>query len=467
MELLGDAGHDPPESPLERELDEENRRLRRICQALMERVESAGVAGAPYAAFEHAVMLAEQVRERTDTLHRTLDQLAEANRRLEQARLEAEAANQSKTRFLAAVSHDLLQPLNAARLFTSALEDHRSLDPETAPLVQRIARSLRDVELLLGTLVDISRLDAGVLTADPAPFAISELLDALAEEFRQAAAVKALTLHYVPSSAVVVSDLPLLARVLRNLLSNAVRYTSQGRILLGCRRRGDALEVVVADTGPGIDEPMREEVFIEFRRGQADQSELEPPGLGLGLAIVERITRLLDHPLSLVTQSGRGACFSVCLPRVPGSRPLLTAGLRQRLEGEDKLVGAPLWVLDNDPAILDGMQALLSGWGCQVLVAERVLQLEQQLVASARDRGAGSLSGVVLVDYHLAGGDGDGLSLIQRLTHDYPALKPVLITANHDADIKRRCRKGDIPCLLKPIKPLRLRQTLIRLLSPD
>ncbi|WP_141392794.1 sensor histidine kinase, partial [Cobetia marina] len=267
-----------------------NRQLEKINAALIERVESSSPSpSAPYAAFEHAVLLADQVRERTDALHRTLDELGALNRRLTAAKAAAEAANHSKTRFLAAISHDLLQPLNAARLFASALEEQLvrlALDDPTpgdaspgvytqgvsspSELVARLGRSLADVESLLGTLVDISRLDAGVLTADVATFPVRELLDVLAEEYRQLGAARGLELHYVASHLSVESDLQLLARVIRNFLSNALRHvpdgSTRGRVLLGCRRRGDWLEIAVADNGPGIAEHQREVVFQEFRR---------------------------------------------------------------------------------------------------------------------------------------------------------------------------------------------------------
>jgi two-component system, sensor histidine kinase len=468
LDLLSDVADGEPKTPLEQQLFEENRRLRRICQALMERVESAGTGRAPYGAFEHAVLLAEQVRERTDTLHRTLDELAETNTRLEDARREAEAANHSKTRFLAAVSHDLLQPLNAARLFTSALEE-LSLDRNAGTLVTNIGRSLRDVEQLLGTLVDISRLDAGVLTPDVAPFAVAELLDALAEESRQMAQAKGLAFAYVASSAVVESDLALLARVIRNLVSNAVRYTEAGRVLLGCRRRAEGLEIVVADTGPGIPESRREEVFLEFRRGR-DQASRQSPGLGLGLAIVDRIVRLLDHPLRLASQPGHGTLFALMLPyaRAPVLEPTVTTVVP--LRGSEYLEGACLWVLDNDASILDGMQALLCGWGCQVHVSTCAAELEQQLEQQRKQplaEAGRAWWGVLLIDYHLDAEDGDGLSLAERLIQRYPWVMPMLITANHDAEIKRRCRERGFPCVLKPVKPLRLRQALIHLLGEE
>ncbi|MDR5865480.1 ATP-binding response regulator [Halomonas koreensis] len=433
-----------PATERERALAEENARLHRICAALIERVESAGMAGAPYGAFEHAVLLAEQVRERTDSLHRTLEALGEANARLEEARAEAEAANRSKTRFLAAVSHDLLQPLNAARLFASALED-QALPEASGRLVGHIGRSLKDVEALLGTLVDISRLDAGVLTPDVASFPVAELLDVLAEEYRQQAGARGLEFRYVPSSALVRTDLSLLARVVRNFLTNAVRYTEHGRLLLGCRRRPEGLEILVGDTGPGIDEAQRAAIFQEFRRAGAAGADR---GLGLGLAIVDRIAGMLEHPLRLASRPGHGSLFAI---RVPYGSPG-EAAAAEPLPAAEGLAGLRVWVLDDDPAILEGTAALLEGWGCRVRCAATPAALE---AASRQER-----ADVLLVDYHLAPEDPDGLAVAERLRRRQPGLGVVMITANHQAELKRRARERGYDCLLKPVKPLRLRMLL-------
>ncbi|MDP3536478.1 MAG: hybrid sensor histidine kinase/response regulator [Halomonas sp.] len=451
-------------------LREENRRLRKVCQALMERVESGGSPnGAPYAAFERSVLLAEQVRERTDALHRTLDELSQVNVRLLAANAEAEAANLSKTKFLAAVSHDLLQPLNAARLFASALETHALPDASQA-LVGNIGRSLKDVEGLLGTLVDISRLDAGVLHADKAPFAVSTLLDALAEEYKQVAAVRGLTLHYVPSSALVTSDLALLARVVRNFLSNAVRYTEHGHLLLGCRRRKDGLEIVVGDTGPGIPEPQRQAIFLEFRRATQPHGQ-HSRGLGLGLAIVDRISTMLEHPVTLTSKLSYGSLFSILVPYAPNDAGNSASGnsttgnsaerkawepLRSAWE-HDPLQGCVVWVIDDDPAIIEGMQALLGSWGCRVRAAATVSALE-----AASD---GECPAVLLVDYHLGEHRENGIDLASRLRRRYPGLAAVVITANHEAAVKRATREAGMHCLLKPLKPLRLKMLLGTLLD--
>ncbi len=475
---MGDpAGAEAPEAATEREraLVEENARLRKVCGALIERVESSGAAGgAPYAAFEHAVLLAEQVRERTETLHRTLDELGEVNRqlrdeiavrveaeqRLRESKREAEAANLSKTKFLAAVSHDLMQPLNAARLFTSALGEE-AVPASSRRLVDNIGRSLQDVEALLGTLVDISRLDAGVLKPDVAAFRAADLLDVMAEEYRQIAASRGLTLHYVGSSAVIESDLALLARVVRNFLTNAIRYTRHGHLLLGCRRRAQGLEILVGDTGAGIAESQREAIFVEFQRAE-NGHDAQDRGLGLGLAIVDRIATMLDHPLRLASQPGCGSLFSVQVPygRLPASQPR-SASPASSSQGEDALAGMRVWVIDNDPGICEGMTALLEGWGCRVRTATSLAGLEAELDTHA----AGETPDVLLVDYHLDASSPDGLAVAAHLRRRHPALPVVVITANHDAGIKSLARQLGYGCLLKPLKPLRLRMKLVALLD--
>ncbi|QPL45465.1 hybrid sensor histidine kinase/response regulator [Halomonas sp. A40-4] len=442
-------------------LREENRRLRKVCQALMSRVESgSGADGAPYAAFERSVLLAEQVKERTDALHRALDELGEANAHLQAAKADADAANLSKTKFLAAVSHDLLQPLNAARLFVSALESH-SLPEASTTLVGHVGRSLKDVEGLLGTLVDISRLDAGVLHADKAPFTVSTLLDALAEEYRQVAAVRGLSLHYVPSHVMVESDLALLARVVRNFLSNAVRYTEHGHVLLGCRRRPEGVEIMVGDTGPGIAEQQREAIFLEFQRAP-DAQRHHSRGLGLGLAIVDRISTMLDQPVTLASRSGHGSLFSITVPYASSRVALSQTSPEQGGALGDDDPGSPLaecvvWVIDDDEAIIDGMQALLGGWGCRVRAAATASALEATSDGETPD--------VLLVDYHLGDHRETGLALAARLRRRYPGLAVVVITANHDAQLSRSAREAGMHCLLKPLKPMRLRMLLVSLLT--
>src|SRR3989338_5158477 len=259
--------------------------------------------------------LEQRVRERTSELtslngqlHREIAERSQAELRLREAKGEAEQANLSKTKFLAAVSHDLLQPLNAARLFTSALLEREACSQRS--LVRNISNSLEDVETLLGTLVDISKLDAGVIKPDIGAFAVSELLDHLALEYRQVAASEGLSLDFIPCSALVSSDIQLLARILRNLLSNAIRYTPVGRILLGCRRHRQSLTIEVWDTGLGIAADKLGEIFQEFKRGDVQRPD-QDRGLGLGLAIVDKIAQMLGHRIHVASNLGKGSLVSI------------------------------------------------------------------------------------------------------------------------------------------------------------
>ena len=252
------------------------------------------------------------------------------------------------------------------------------------------------------------------------------------------------------------SDLALLARVIRNFLSNAVRYTEHGRVLLGCRRRPHGLEIMVGDTGPGIPEQQREAIFLEFRRVNQPHSA-NSRGLGLGLAIVDRISSMLEQPVSLASRPGVGALFSITVPYAA----VATSALPMRYaspsgEIDDPLQGCIVWVIDDDLAIIEGMQALLSSWGCRVRAAATVSALE---AASDGERPA-----VLLVDYHLGEHRETGIDLAARLQRRYPGLAAVVITANHEAEIKRATREAGMHCLLKPLKPLRLRMLLGSLL---
>lgn len=414
-------------------------------------------------ALHHAYQNLEQrVRERTAELTRVNGKLREeieerlaAECQLRDAKTEAEAANLSKTKFLAAVSHDLLQPLNAARLFVGALVE-QEMSAANLELIQQVGHSLKDVETLLGTLVDISKLDAGVVVPEIAPFAIRDLLDGLAREYRQVAASEGLGFHYVASSALVSSDISLLARVIRNLLSNAVRYTPGGRLLLGCRRRRDGLEIQVLDTGCGIADEEHGLIFQEFRRLQA--APARDRGLGLGLSIVDKISRMLNQPVRVRSRVGHGTLFGVLLPyarQLPADEPRLPV-----LNGAGReLVGTRLWVVDNDPAICRAMRLLLERWGCEVVVAEDEERLAQQVCVAEEAVDA------LIVDYHLDH-ERSGVALAEHLNAQRRLPLPVLvITADHSRELRQQVRELGFLLLNKPVKPLRLRTTLQQLVS--
>ena len=413
-------------------------------------------AEALHQAYQH---LEQRVAQRTseltslnDQLLQEIDERRRMETRLREAKQEAEKANLSKTKFLAAVSHDLLQPLNAARLFTSAL-----LERPSEQLVRNVSNSLEDVENLLGTLVDISKLDAGVIKADIAPFALSELLDNLAAEYTELARSEGLELHFVGCSALVRSDIQLLARILRNLLSNAIRYTYKGRVVLGCRRQHQRLSIQVWDSGMGIAEERLEEIFQEFKRGDVQRPD-QDRGLGLGLAIVEKIAGILGHRISVKSWPGQGSMFSVEVPlsaTAPKSLPMLAMS-EPMLE---RLQGARVWVLDNDAAICAGMRTLLEGWGCRVITA-----LSEQDLARQVDNYHAEAD-LLIADYHLDD-DQNGVDAVARINaRRASAIPALMITANYSNELKQQIRELGHTLMHKPVRPMKLKTAMSHLLG--
>lgn len=404
--------------------------------------------------------LEQRVKERTaelttlnQQLRQEIHERAEAEVRLRDATRAAEQANQSKTKFLAAVSHDLLQPLNAARLFTGALAE-KNLAEELRPLVHSTSNALEDVESLLGSLVDISKLDAGVVKADITHFHLSELLDHLAHEYQHLAQQQGLRLHFVPCSAIVRTDSQLLARILRNLLSNALRYTPTGRVLLGCRRLPDAIRIEVWDSGLGIPAHKLQDIFHEFERLQRPQNG-QDKGLGLGLAIVDKISKVLGHRISVHSQLGRGSTFAVEVP--VGQQAALSPQQHLPQPDNERLSGARIWLVDNDQTICTAMQQLLSGWGvelCWGLSAAELLA-----------KGRGQRPQLLIADYHLDHGE-QGLDAVSLIQQQLGCALPVLmITANHSQELKEQIRTQGYRLLHKPVKPLKLKLSLIHLLE--
>ena len=407
--------------------------------------------------------LERRVRERTAELTAVNSQLREeigerarAEARLREAKREAEQANLSKTKFLAAVSHDLLQPLNAARLFTGALLEHQ-VPPASAGLIRNVSNSLEDVESLLGTLVDVSKLDAGVIKPDVTSFAVADLLDNIAAEYRQIASSEGLSLDFIPSSALVKSDPQLLARVLRNFLTNAIRYTPKGRVVLGCRRRPGVLSIEVWDTGAGIAEDKLGEIFQEFKRGEPVRNT-QDRGLGLGLAIVDKIVRMLGHRIRVSSRVGHGSCFAVEVPYARSVARPREQEVCSLLPG-DHLTGARLWVVDNDAAICAGMRTLLEGWGCQVVTALSEDDLARQVDTVQGD------ADLLIVDYHLDNGH-TGDELVRQLNARRSSPLPVLmITANYSNELKQQMRDLGQVLMHKPVRPMKLKTAMSHLLE--
>lgn len=400
---------------------------------------------------QHAAQLESRVVERTA-------ELTKLNRELESAKLEAEQANLSKTKFLAAVSHDLLQPLNAARLFTASLEE-RAKSSQIGQLASSISTSLDDVESLLRTLVDISKLDAGVVQAESTQFPARRLLDNLATEFREVARSQSLDFHYDPADIHIESDSQLLARILRNLLTNAIRYTDQGSVRLRVREKNDWLNIQVWDTGPGIAKEDKQAIFQEFKRLEGMKQKSDR-GLGLGLAIVDKLSRVLNHPIKVTSRLGRGSMFSVSVPIVHSPSPESLPNPAIVSDAiSDRLNGAKIWLIDNDIAICNAMADLLGGWGCELVTATSLEALSECVDISTYP------VDLLIVDYHL---DNDelGIDAAEAVvsTRD-DDLTVLMITANYSKDVNEEIRDRGYLLMNKPVKPLKLKTLLAHLIS--
>ncbi len=398
-------------------------------------------------------LLEQRVHERTA-------ELTSLNVELSRAKIAAEEANLGKTRFLAAASHDLLQPLNAARLYVSSLMEQQARarvgDDADRTLVRKLDTSLGAVEEILGALLDISRLDAGRLLPERQDMALGGLFEALRVEFAPLAERKGLDLRILATGLAVNSDRRLLRRILQNLLSNAVRYTPAGKILMGARRRGTQVMIEVHDTGSGIPVEQQNLVFREFQRFAVAPGAEQ--GLGLGLSIVDRIARVLDHPVGFRSLPGRGTAFTVLLPR--GLAAVAVSPPRAiPIPALPALERAIMLCIDNEPGVLDGMKTLLEGWGCRVLVAAGL--------TAALDLLAGEAAGpdLMIVDYHLDA-EADGLRCVEvlrrRLAAEIPA---VLITADRSQAVKAAALAQGLHVLNKPIKPAALRALATRIIA--
>lgn len=405
-----------------------------------------------YTDITDAVAAEEELERTNESLERRVtertEELLRVNTELQRAKAEAEQANASKTRFLASASHDILQPLNAARLYAAALVE-RDRAQGLPELAENIDASLDAVEEILTALLEISRLDGGALKPEISAFRLDELMRQLQREFEPSAKEKGLELVFIPTTLAIRSDRRLMRRLLQNLVSNAIKYTPSGKVLVGVRRRGQHVALEVLDTGLGIPASKQKTVFREFQR--LDQGARVARGLGLGLSIVQRIAATLDHKLSLVSVPGRGTRFSVLVPRA-APLPAMATGAAPRSAPAGQLAGLRLLVVDNEPAILDGMKLLLGNWGCIVATGAGL----DEALAVLRE---GPEPHVVIADYHLD--QGNGLTAIsalrQRARGPLPA---ILLTADRTAHVREAAAALDVHLLNKPLKPGALRSLL-------
>ena len=385
----------------------------------------------------------QRVREQTA-------ELAKVNDALEQAKRKADELNLDKTRFIAAASHDILQPMNAARLYTSSLLE-RQLKPEDAQVAKSIDASPVAVEEIFQSLVDISRMDAGRLEADIQPVNLENLLERLRVEFDPIARNKGLEFDIVASSSWVRSDPQLLHRLLQNLISNVIKYTNEGKVLLGVRHRVGLIEIQVLDTGPGIPAARQAEIFKEFHR--LDSSAGVGRGIGLGLSIVDRIGRMLDHHVGLRSSPGKGSCFFVRLQEVPApQQPAKPENLPSFALNDIHVL-----CIDNEPEVLVSMETLLSGWHCKVTAARSAEEALAKVRAQSRP------IDIVLADYHLDN-DVTGGRVIEELRDKIAAdLPAAILTADYSPEVHRKLRDDAIPVLRKPVKAGALRATISKL----
>ncbi len=358
---------------------------------------------------------------------------------LEDALATAERANASRSRFVAAASHDLLQPLSAAKLFIASIDD-QAMAPMGRGALDKAQAALMSVEGILDALLNISKLESGKAAVSLGPVRMDRLLGQLRDEFGAIADAKGLGLVVRMCDTTVVSDPAYLRRILQNLIGNAIRYTTTGRVLVGTRQRGGMLRVEIWDTGPGIPEAEQENIFKEFHRLNAPASASE--GMGLGLAIVERACALLGHPLGLESWVGRGTCFALHLPiAVGGGEVALVDGPpASGMAAQDRIA----FLVENDPALRRAMGLLLEKWGVSVLEAasgEEALALIDEL---------GILPDFFLVDHQL--GDGmDGLAFVDILHAHHRAVPVRMVTANRSDGLREAALARGIGVLVKPI----------------
>jgi signal transduction histidine kinase/CheY-like chemotaxis protein len=359
----------------------------------------------------------------------------------------------AKSRFLASASHDLRQPLHALGFFVDALPEHTA--PAGMPVVDNIRRSLGAMDDLFNALLDVSRLDAGVVEAHTATVPVASLLERVRFEFEPQARQKGLSLTVMPTRALVRSDPALLERIVRNFVSNAVRYTDRGGIVIGCRQRASRIRIEVLDSGRGIPADKHHEIFQEFcqlNNPERDRSN----GLGLGLAIVERVAKLLNHAIDLRSVVGKGSRFSVTAPRGrPEDRASAAVPVQPPLDAD--VAGTLILLIDDEIAVRDGMQEQMRRWRCEVISAGSGAQIIDKTAALQQP------PDLIVSDYRLRCEE-NGIQLVARLREEFNVEIPALIvTGDTGPERLREAQASGLHILHKPVNPARLRALIASL----
>jgi len=393
--------------------------------------------------------LEDRVQERTAELSDANESLQRENELRARIEQELHDVHTSKSRFLAGASHDLLQPINAARLLSSTLL--RRQGAETPSELRHIDSALASAETLISHLREISRLDSGRLEPSVGNVSVASILEELVNEFRMTAERKGIRLDYIPTTLWVQTDPHLLRRVIQNFLSNAINYTRKGRVLVGCRRSQGSVSIQVWDTGPGITETDQKRIFDEFERLHTDATR-DVHGLGLGLPIAMRIARLLEHPLECRSRPGQGSMFGLTMPQGEPE----TSRADKPTTSDPQLEGLELICIDNEPHLLAGLQALLGQFGCRVITASSLSEAMKRRPDKAPD--------LLIADYHLDQQE-TGIAVAQALMLNWHTTVPVLIISADDSNpIRSAVRKAGYRFLAKPVDAASLRLTLRRLL---
>jgi signal transduction histidine kinase/CheY-like chemotaxis protein len=406
-----------------------------------------------------AIHTGDELEALADRFNRMAEQLqdsyASLERKVDERTHQLELANLAKSRFLAAASHDLRQPLHALGLFVAQLHGHMK-SAEGDYLVDRINAAVADMSELFNALLDLSKLDAGVLPTTVTEFPIAKLLKRIESTFAETASEKGLSFKLVPCAAWVRSDIILLERIVLNLVSNAVRYTASGGVVIGCRRRAQTLCIEVWDSGPGIPEDERRNIFGEFYRVPDGNVQ---SGVGLGLYMVDRLCNLLGHPIELVSTPGKGSRFSVTVPTAaPQER---SAELSALSLVTDPLRGKLVAVIDEDARVLDAMSGMLGTWGCRVISAATPKEALADLADEERPD-------LIISDYHLANGQ-SGIAAIAELRGALGTTIPAFLMSGDTAPERlREVRESGYNLVHKPVPPMMLRAMMNHLLkSPD
>ena len=445
-------------------LKEQNQALRKTVRALMMRVERAvDDQGTSFSWFQAAAKLEEAIRLRTEQyemlnarLSRELESRREIELALKQAKQQADLANQSKTRFLAAASHDLRQPLNSAVLFLESIDEEAMTEGDRS-LLHHSRLALASLNNLLGTLLDVARLDSGGIEPQLADFPVAALLDRLGPEFQAVAHAARIELRIIRSRAWVHTDLRLLETVLRNFISNAIRYTPKGRVLVGCRRLREGLMICVYDTGVGIESEHLEAIFDPYYQVPTG-ARRESVGIGLGLSIVSRIAQMLSLGRIVRSHPGKGSLFAVVVPYGTASAEspveLAWSDIPRATQGCRPLT---VVVIDDSPDALLGMSAALEKWGCRPVTAATPTDAAVQLIS------ADLQPDVVISDYHLAGGlKGDAAIAQLRREFDHAPLT-LIMTSDPDPALREQLQAQGFTVLDKPLNVAKLRALIERL----